>query len=355
MFDIATIKSIAVSTVNSLVSWTQSTKAGAVVVDTKNKTSRAGLSYEQGSRIVSVSNVQNSIEDPLADADAVNLVLSGIAKDAFAKTCHAIFNEDDLIDEGLLFKYETDTDEQDYPSEDSFVGFEIDLCKSTNFTLILSRIMANFVGDQSVKILLFSSQKKDPIYEVTISALEFDTVEEEVYWLMSNYKYGGKFYLGYLTAGMTQKPLARDFELANLPSSFQGVFIQPIQVVHNSETMFDPNDIVYSDSSTSWGLNFDFQGYEDWTQTIKSNERRFARCLQLAVAVDVADLLLNSVRSNSVETINKAAIVFELSGNVNNQKMPEKIGLFKQLAEEEEKLRQVFKPDTGVIRSTIQR
>lgn len=354
MFDVATIKSIAVGESDSLVAWTQSTVASSIAIETKLKTGRSGLTFEKGSRIVSAENVRNSIEDPTADAGEVNAELKALTQEAMSKLVSAVFNEDDFLGGGLLFKYESDKQVQELPSVDSFVGFEIDTCKANDFSAVISRIMLDFNGDQSVKMLLFNSQKKAPIYDETIAALALDTIELEVNWIMSNYKYGGKFYLGYLTAGLTASPMARNFELANLPSSFKNVFIRPISVKQTPETMFDPNNIVYSDSSTSWGINFDIQGYEDFTQTVRSNQRMFGRCLQLGVAVDVADLMLNSVRSNEVETMNKSAIVFELNGNVNNQKLPEKKGLYKLLALEEDRLRETFNP-TGIIKMTIQR
>lgn len=351
MFDVATIQSIAVGTADSLVGFKQSTKDGAVVVEALLKSSRSGLMFENGSRIVSVENIKSSIEDSTATDAEVNTELKSLVKESFAKTLGSIFNEDDFVDGGLLFRHETDTKLVDLPTENSFVGYEIDVCKANDISIVVSRIMASFNADQSVKVLLFSSQKKSAIQETTIAALEDDTIESQVNWIMSNYKYGGKFYLGYLTAGITAQPIARDFELANVPTSFNSVYIRPIQVVHNAETMFDPNDIVYSDSSTSWGLNLDLQSYNDWTQTISSNQRMFARCLQLQVAVDVADLILHTTRSNGTEELNKSAVVFELNGNVNNQKMPEKIGLFKLLAKEENRIRNTFNP-TGITKLT---
>jgi len=352
MFDVATIKSIAVATADSLVGWSQPTKSGSTTLVAKLKASRSGLYFEQGSRIVSVDNIKNSIEDELADAAEINTELENIVKEAFSKMIGSIFNEEDFLDGGLLFKYESDKQTVDLPTENSFVGFEIDVCKANDVSIVLSRLLLNFEEDQSIKVLLFSSQKKAAIYSETISALALDTVETQINWILSNYKYGGKFYLGYLTSGITASPIAKDFELSSLKTSLNNVTIQPIQVLHNAETMFDPNDIVYSDSSNSWGINLDVQSYVDWTQTIRTNQRMFARCLQLQVAVDVADLILHSVRSNRIESMNKSAIVFELNGNVNNQKMPEKIGLYKQLALEEKRLKETFNP-TGITKMTL--
>jgi len=351
MFDVTTIQNIAISAGNSLVGWKQPTKFGSVVLDAILKTSRSGLTFETGSRIVSVDNIKNSIEDELATDEEVNTELKNIVKEAFAKTLNSIFNEDDFKGGGLLFKHETDKQTIELPTN-SFVGFEINTRKANDLSIVITRLLLNFDADQSVKVLLFSSEKKAAIYSSTISALQDDTVAEEINWILSNYKYGGKFYLGYLTSSITANPIARNYELANLQTSFNNVDIQPIQVVHNAETMFDPNDVVYSDSSTSWGINLDMQSYEDWTQTINSNQRMFARCLVLQVAVDVADLLLHSVRSNGIEVINKSAIVFELNGNVNNAKMPEKIGLFKLLAIEEKRLRNTFNPK-GIVKMTL--
>jgi len=352
MFDVTTIQDIAVSTADCLVGWTQPTKTGAVVVEALLKSSRSGLYFDSGSRIVSIDNIKNSMEDNAASDEEVNTELKNFAKTGFSKMLSSIFNEDDFMDGGLLFRHEADKQTVDLPTENSFVGYEIDVCKANDVSIIISRLLLNFNADASVKILLFSSQKKAAIFNTTVAALADDTVESQINYILSNYKYGGKFYLGYLTAGMTAKPIARNFELANVQTPFNDVFIRPIQVLHNAETMFDPNDIVYSDSNTSWGINLDLQVYADWTQTIRSNQRMFARCLQLQVAVDVADLILHSTRSNGVESINKSAIVFELNGNVNNQKMPEKIGLFKQLAIEEKRIRNTFNP-TGISKMTL--
>jgi hypothetical protein len=333
-----------------VVGWKQPTAYGAPVVTTANKASSSGLYYHQGNALATPVNIKATIEDnDVTDAN-LNVILTELSQGGLCEIASKVFDEDDHLDTGLLYKHENKFTET-LTNDTDFVGFEFDLCKRNDLALIINQLICEFDAVNNVKILLFNSQVNALIDSETVTTVANTATYKAADWRLTDLKYGGKWYIGYLRSGLTAKAVKRNFDLANLPTFFDNVGIRPIRVTGwNAETMFDPSQIRYE--SDTWGLNFNISLFNDFTELVKSNVNRFAKALQLQVCVNVLDIISNSVQSNRNERLSKANAMFELNGNKRNPQFPEHTGLIDKLGVEIRRLRNTFNPK-GIIRMTL--
>lgn len=333
-----------------VVGWKQPTLTGSPVVGATNLASSSGLYYQMGSGLCTINNIKEVVDDSAISDANLNTYLSDLSKNALNDVCHAIFSDDDHIDTGLLFKHENKFSET-LDNATDFVGFEIDLSKRNDLSLIINSVILELNAIDTVKVLLFNSQVSASYKSQSVTTVANTAKHTSVNWSLNDLEYGGKFYIGYLRSALTGKAVKRNFQLSNLQTSFSDVCIRPIRVpLWNSETMFDPSTIVYE--SDTWGMNFNISIYEDYTQIVKSNINRFAKALQLQVCANVVDLISNTVRSNKSERLSKAYALLELDGNRNNEMFPEHKGLLSKLSSEVRKLKSTYHP-TGIIRATL--
>lgn len=346
MIQASVINDIAVG----VVGWKQPTRSGSPVITAGNLASSSGLYYQMGHGLCTVENIKMCVDD-LAISDAnLNTYLGDLVKNALNDVCQSIFSNDDHIDTGLLFKHENKFSEKITNGTD-FVGFEFDLSKRNDISLLINSLILEFDGIQSVKVLMFNSQKSATYNTQTITTIANTAKHTSVNWPMNDLEYGGKFYVGYLRSSLTSQAIKRNFQLANLATIFPDAYIRPIRVPSwNSEAMFDPSTIVYE--TDTFGMNFNISVYEDFTQIVKSNVNRFAKALQLQVCCNVIDLISNTIRSNNSERLSKAYAIMELDGNRLNQNFPEHTGLVAKLAKEIRTLKNTYNP-TGIIRATL--
>jgi len=340
------INSVAVG----VVGWKQSSRTGSPVLDTANKASSSGLYYQMGNGLCTVENIKAAVDDEAISDVNINTYLADLAKSALNDVCHRVFDVEDFVDGGLLLKHENKFSET-LDNGTDFVGFEIDLSKRNDLSVILNSLLLEFNAVDSVKVLLFNSQVNAIIDSETIATLANSVKSTSAGWVLNDLQYGGKWYVGYLRSGLTAKAIKRNFSLASLQTAFAGVDIKPIKVAGwNAETMFDPSLVTYT--SDTWGMNFNISIYKDYTDIVKSNVNRFAKALQLQVCANVIDLLSNSVRSNKNERLSKAYALVELNGNRYNPAFPEHSGVLSKLNTEIKILRNTYNP-RGIIRVTL--
>ncbi|HPT12592.1 MAG TPA: hypothetical protein PLP69_08180 [Bacteroidales bacterium] len=334
-----------------VVGWEQPTVTGSPVIDVDNIASSSGLYYQHGSGLCTVQNIKDTVEDASISDDNLNTVLSNFSKSALNRICAQIFDENDHIDTGLLYKYENKWSEL-LANDTSFVGFEIDLSKRNDLTLVINSLILEFDSVTTKKILLFNSQQNAAIKSKSITTVAKTAKYEGVDWKLNDLQYGGKWYIGYLRSA-SDVPMAvkRNFQMSNYQTEFCDVDIRPIKINGwTSETMFDPSTIIYE--SDTWGLNFDLSLFQDYTYIVKSNVNRFAPALQLQVCSQVIDMISNTTRSNRNERLSKAYALMELNGNKNNPNLPFSVGLNTRLGKEIKRLKDTFNP-RGIIRMTL--
>lgn len=333
-----------------VVGWKQPTRSGSPTVNAANLAASSGLYYQMGHGLCTVENIKAAVDDDAISDANLNTYLTDLSKNGLNDVCQAVFGDDDHIDTGLLFKHENKFSEIITNAAD-FVGFEFDLSKRNDLSIIINSLILEFSSAESVKVLMFNSQKSALYSSQAVTTIANTAKHTSVNWVMNDLEYGGKFYVGYLRSALTGNAIKRNFQLANLATYFKDANIRPIRVPSwNTETMFDPSTIVYE--SDTWGMNFNISLYNDYTQIVKSNVNRFAKALQLQVCANVVDLISNTVRSNKSERLSKAYALMELDGNRNNQNFPEHTGLISKLGSEVRKLKSTYHP-TGIIRATL--
>ena len=349
MINITTIKT-AMLGVNG---WKQSLLTGAPVIDADNLATTSGALYNQDfSSLVTVDNIINTYETRELTDEQVNTLLSEIVKGAASKVLNAIFNDDDFIQNDILYPYENDF-LNTLTNDTSFVGYEITTPKRKDILNLINRLVLTFNGIENVKILLFNSGKNALIDSIEITTVaDADTNQELTDWLLPyvNSVNGGKWYIGYLRSGLTAEAYNRDYESSNVMNRFYCTAFQSIQVVgHDAETLFDVNDIKYTDES--YGLNFDVSTYKNYDSIITQNRNKFSKAMGLQVNATVLDMIVNNNRDNGIERSTKDNAIIQLNGFVSEN--IKTVGILARLAREIKSLRKNFLDDPQIQINTL--
>jgi len=142
-----------------LVGVRQSTKTGATTIEDELKASRSGLYIQDGSALAEVENIVSSMNDDGASAANINDYLEQLLGSSFVELTNRIFSENDFIENMVLFPFENKWTDLETLGSTDFVGYEINIPKNQNISILLNKIMLEFDGIETVKILLFNSQK----------------------------------------------------------------------------------------------------------------------------------------------------------------------------------------------------
>lgn len=341
---------------NGLLGWKQSSLL-PFSIDAQNLASSTGRSYEEFSAMVDTNSIYESwndfdINDDTATQETkFNNYLRDLVSGSINQLMNSVFNQvEDLKENRLLYPFEFDFNNPISNNTD-FVGFEIERPNNRKVTSVINSVDLTFDADDTLDLLLFHSSKVDPVERQDTIAVEANnTVTVSLDWYLD--ELGGKYYIGYLTGGLTAQALNRRFELSVNKSIFNYLYLQEVKVSgHNVETLFDVNNI--TNTSDSYGLNFDISTYCDFTKTVDKNRLKFVDAIGMQVAVNVLDLYINNVRSNRSERINTANAVLALEGNNNPN-----LGLFSQglrtrLQEEVKSLRMLFVEQPIMERMTL--
>ena len=322
--------------------WKQSLLSGAPVIDAGNIATTSGAYYNSDfSSLVTVDNIVNVYETTELDDSQVNTLLNEIVEGSATKMLNAVFNDDDFIQNNILFPYENDFTKT-LTNDTSFVGYEINTVKRKEILNIINRITLTFNGIDTVKILLFNSGKKTLVDSVDITtAADEETNQELTDWLLPyvNSVNGGNWYIGYLRSGITAEAYNREYELANQMNCFNCISMKPIIVSgHDTETLFDVNDIEYT--SEYYGMNFDISTFKNYDSIITQNKNKFSKALGLQVAATVLDMIANNNRSNRIERTTKDNAVIQLNGFVSEN--VKQVGILAKLAKEIKSLKDIF-------------
>lgn len=333
-----------INTLLGLVGWRQPTIAEYAILDADNLASSSGLFVGDIAGQLTVKNIKNSQEDASISDDDFNDFLKNRMKSSFVNLAKAVFSDNDLIENKVLFPYENDwTKTLDNATD--FVGYEIDVSKTKNINVVLNKIILSFDAVENVKILLFHSSMNALQNSKTIATVASSDKHTSLNWNLpaNNSVVGGKYYIGYLRSGLTAKAFDRDYESASVANQFNCLGVSAIQVNGwDAETLFDVNDIEYVDKT--WGMNFDFSSYKDFTSLIVENKDRFARGLQLQIAADLLNMIATSTRSNKDERFIKGDALLALNGNNSNTDIPFSVGVLNQLKTEIKEIQKLINP-----------
>lgn len=334
-----------------LVGWKSSTVSGMPTLTVANTATSSGMMFNDFSPLVTVQNVYRVQEDSAITDANFNTFLTDLTNAAFYKVLNSVFQEDDFIENKVVYPYEYRWTEL-LTNDTSFVGFEITPANRKELSLTLNRVFTSFDAVDSLKLLLFHSSKKTPIQTKTITLAQLTETDTSLDWNLSGFDYsGGKFYVGYLRSALTAKAVNRNWDKANVKSCFNMLKIEPIIVPgHNTETLFDVDLIEYEDET--FGLNFDISSWKDYTNIVVRNKNKFVNAFGLQVAADVLDLIIKGTRSNRIERELEARAFSELEGFI-NENLPRTIGIAAKLKQEIERLRKTFIETPLLTRGTL--
>jgi len=333
--------------------WKQSLLSNAPVIDADNLASSSGAFYNKDySSLVTVDNITNTYETTGLTDEQVNTLLDEIVEGSASLVLNAVFGNDDFIQNNILYPYEYDFNEP-ITNDTSFVGFEITTPKAKDILNLINRLTLTFNGVDTVKILLFNSGKKSLVNSVEVTTVADDETNQELTdWALPyvNSVNGGKWYIGYLRSGLTAEAYNRNYESANVKNRFYCSSFSTIQVPgHDVETMFDVNDIVYTDET--YGMNFDISSFKSYDSVITQNKNKFSKAMGLQVAAYVLDMIANNNRSTTIERSTKENAIIQLNGFVSEN--VKRIGILARLKKEIDNLKKTFVEGQELMINTL--
>jgi len=296
MFD----KDSVVNKLFGVVGWEQPFDPQYAILEADLLESRSGYRVDENPycTVRALKETQNFPDITNAD---FNSKVREYMKTAISDVGNAVFNISDYIDRQVLYKSAINkVNTEVLPL--GFYGFKIEVSDDKNLAFEIKRVLLDFdfgAGTDTVKLQLWSSEKKTPIKEIDV-LIDSDRIEVELNWVVNNTGgiYKGEYYLGYINNLVEAKPYKRDYEDANVESCITGLYVQPVKVDnYSSQTeLFDLEDT--DGLSEANGINPDIVVYEDFTDLIINNERLLARAIQLSTQIKVLSVYAASLRSN---------------------------------------------------------
>ncbi len=283
-----------------------------------------------------------------------NLVLKQLKQSAISNVVNQVFSEYDFIDRNLLYKNATrKVNTNTLPN--GFVGYRIQVGNTKNVAFKLNRVLLDFQGTGTIKLLLWNTSKLEAL-ESKVIEITTDHQEEELNWVLDNSgnTYKGDYYVGYIADDVSGiLPYKRDYENGNVMSAFKYLCIEQICFPgQTTEELFDVSQ--YQGLSEDTGLNFDISIFDDYTDFVLNNKQLFARAIQIDCQIQCIQLYLSSLRSNLNQSISAQLyekIMIELNGTTADSLIKVK-GLVNQLIGEITSIRsEINKIKVGVKKS----
>lgn len=276
------------------------------ILDADNQVSRSGY-FVTDNPFVKVEYVKDSQDfDNITDLQ-FNAQLKQIQQSAIASVCNAIFNESSYLDRQVLYPFAQNKVNVD-TIPDGMICHEIEVAIEKNIAFEISRVMLNFQGAGTLKLMLFNTSESAPIHEKDV-VISSSHQSEPLNWVVDNSgdTYKGKYYFGYIvTSGL--KPYKRDYENSDVTSQITGLNITKVFFNgHTTETLPDLNTEQSTDFTT--GLNPDITVYEDYTDMILNNAQLFGYAVYLDFCIKLISMYISSLRSNRNQRLSEGQIV----------------------------------------------
>jgi len=323
------------------------------LVSETNQTSRSGR-FVTDNPFCKIESIVDNSDYSEQSPTQFNAQLVDIMNASITSVMDNVFSESDFIDRQLVYEnYNNKVNLETLPS--GFVGYEIKKSSRKNVGFKINRVICEFSGIGSLKILLFNTAKSTPIQTKTVS-ITGNYQEVMLNWTLDNTsQYAGKWYIGYIAGSLT--PYARDYDLANLRSGIKELCITSIYVDGvNTEILFNQN--LQQSSSNCWGLNLDISVFSDYTDLVINNEILFAYAIQLSAQIKVIEIIRASIRSNINERLSRESLI-EIEG-IEVENGVSKVGLknllsgeIKSIAKEIKKLQEGFGLKSGLRLKTL--
>jgi len=298
-----------------LIGFKQPFNPDYAIVDSDNQLSKSGY-FVTDNPYAKIEYIKSNQDYDLISNEDFNLVLKQLKESAISNVCNQVFSDYDFLDRNLLYKNATKKVNTNVLPI-GFVGYRIEVGNTKNIAFKLNRVLLDFEGTGTIKLLLWNTASLVPLFTKEIS-IGSDHQSEVLDWVIDNSSntYKGDYYIGYNTDGLSVTPYARDYENGNVMSSFKYLCIEQIKVPnHNTEDLFDIS--TYDGLSEDTGLNFDISVFDDYTDFVINNAYLFARSIQLDCQIQCIQLYLSSLRSNLNQAMSAQLyekIMIELEG-----------------------------------------
>lgn len=327
-----------------IVGFRQPYNVNYAVLNEENTTSISEL-YVNDNSYAKIEFIKDTQDCQLISNEDFNDFLINMQKASILSVCNQVFNEYDFIDRNVLFKNASNKIEtENLPI--GFVGYKIKVSTEKNLAFKINRVILDFEGTGTLRLLLFNTGKKQTVYEKEI-IIDTDSQVEELNWILDNTDttYKGDYYIGYLTQGLTVLPYKKELNNAKLMSNFKSLCIEEISFKgHSTNVLFDLNN---EDGLSEYcGLNLDITVYNDYTDFILNNKMLFAKAISLEFTIKCLQLYMSSLRSNLNERKSQEMyqkLMVEIEGIKGSDSLISVTGLREQVMGEISLLRQEIK------------
>jgi hypothetical protein len=345
-----------------IVGFRQSYNPAYAVLDAENTASSSGL-YVNDNPYAKIEFIKDTQDYKDIEFEDFNKMLKDIQKSSIVSVCNQVFNDYDFIDRNVIYKNASNkTNTEILPN--GFVGYKIEVSNAKNTAFSINRVILDFSGTGEIELLLFNTGKKGAIESKIINIIS-DNQVEELNWTLDNTgtTYKGDYYIGYNTDSITISPYKREFNNANIMSSFKELCIEKVLISnHTGNQLFDLTLI--NGLSQDTGLNLDISIYDDYTDFILNNKMLFAKAISLEFTIRCLQMYVSSIRSNSNERKSQELyqkIMMEIEGTKSSDSLisvsglrEQVLGEISQLKQEVKKLKTGFSKSRQILTYTLQ-
>ena len=300
------------------VGFRDSDLTGYNIVNTANKVTTSGLTFQDGSELVTIKNIKLSQENPSISDEQFNTLLERMQKAVILDVCNRVINgKSDFIKSINLYPFEKSFDEK-VSVNGKFVGFQI-VPNLGNIICRIPWVELSFDSVVEFNIYLYNSNlPKTPIQTKLVTTVAGESKIIILDWVIADdltYK-GGSFYLGYFENDLGEaRAFKKDHDIGSLRIRTPYFYVEPINLTYLGTTINVKNEVYVSETH---GLNIGIDIHNDYTELILRNKNMFWNAIQLQMHEKVIMMIKYSTRENPNTRISSDNIKYadlELYGN----------------------------------------
>lgn len=293
MFDVNLIK----QEFKGLVGFRQPANPKFAILDEENQVSKSGL-YVTDNPYAKIEYIVANVDYERATSPQINTILKRMLETSAVNICSQVFIDDDFIDRNQIYSAtQNKVDEYELPA--GFVGYRINIHDNKNIAIRINRIILEMVDAGTIELLVFNSNKREPIKTIPINFTGFYFAKTLDIMLNDLEFYKGSFFIGFInsTAIRTYKKNYYDsIQINNIEHlSIQNTVVEG----YTNATLFDLNNT--KELSEYVGFNLDITVVDDYTDFIITNKFLFARAIYLDAIIAAMNICAATLRSNSDE------------------------------------------------------
>jgi hypothetical protein len=196
-----------------------------------------------------------------------------------------------------------------------FIGYRIDVNEKKNLAIRINRSVFELTGDGELDLLIYNSNKKEPIIVEKITYTSYYSSKTHDILLNNVEQYKGSFFIGFVNDG-TIKTYKKNYNDSIVKNNIAELCIENIVVDGFTGTsIFDLNNS--KEFSDYCGFNIDITVLDDYTDFIITNKFLFARAIYLDAIIAFLNVCAATMRSNAEERSSQelySRIMLEIEG-----------------------------------------